>query len=134
MGCFLSCCFDVGVNPADPSVSAYALTNRYTSKGDAGYTDLFSTTSTAVYVRGGMLYLDSADCCLGGTRGYPISNISSVEVVGGESAVVGGNVVVCEPKVKITGANNTSIVFSTPNAEHFARALEVARHSTTVVN
>lgn len=132
MGCFLSCCFNVGINPGDPSVSAYARTTQYESQGDTGYIYFVSPVSPRdVYVREGMLYFDAGICCIG-SRGYPISNISSVEVIRGESVVVGGQIMIPEPQVKITGSNNTRIVFSTPNAEHFVGALEAVRHSESV--
>lgn len=129
MGCSLGCCvkysFPDHVSPDDPSLSAYALTTNYVRHTPGGSTHLFNspTVPKAVYVRDDMLRLDVSNCwivCITGTEldggGYPVCNISSVEVVK-------------ENQVKISGSDGTRIAFITQHPEQFVSALEAVRYS-----
>lgn len=68
----------------------------------------------AVYVRSDKLYFDYCPCLAGG---YPLCNISSVDVVRGATILVGDRGLFLDPGVRIKGSDGTSIAFTAPSAE-----------------
>ena len=67
-----------------------------------------------MYVRREKLYLDWRACAVGG---FPLSKISSVDVVRGATILVGDRGLFLDPGVRIKGSDGTAIAFTAPNAE-----------------
>ena len=133
----MKCCCPDHVSPDDPSLSAYALTTNYVRHAPGAHLSFHSTVPKAVYVRGDMLRLDVSNCCvtcITGNEldgGYPLRNISGVEVMKAESLTYLNSYKV-ENGVKITGFDGSWIVFSTQYPEQFVQALETLRYSTSM--
>lgn len=117
MGSCLSCCCcccGSRIDPEDPSVTAYILTTRYIRHGAGKRQKYMCPTPRAVYVRREKLYFDCCACAVGG---FPLSKISSVDVVRGATILVGHRGLFLDPGVRIKGNDGTSIAFTAPNAE-----------------
>ena len=121
MGCCFSCCGS-RVDPDDPTIRAYVLTSRYLRQGALGNLTKYNCPyPKPVYVRKNKLHFDR--CCIVG--GYPLTQISSVEVVRGGTVLVGGRGISLNPGMRIRGSDGTTIAFtaSDPEVEIFAQQL-----------
>ena len=116
MGSCISCCCCCGsrIDPESPSVTAHILTSRYIRHGAGTRQKYICPTPRAVYVRREKLYLDWCACAVGG---FPLSKISSVDVVRGDTILVGDRGLFLDPGVRIKGSDGTAIAFTAPNAE-----------------
>ena len=83
----MGCCCSADVDPTDSSITAYIRTTVFVrQRGDLLVQRYISpSVSRAVYIRENKLYFERFSCVM---DGYPIANITTVEVIRGRKLVV----------------------------------------------